>query len=110
MGTLHYGNGVHTVTMPDDILAHVKVVATTKLRRNESFTLSWRHPSAGDAGRSTLWMQPSIPLLFQFDSAEPARLDPDYLRSLADAANTSTGLVVSWEPETVPTPLHSVAA
>ena len=51
-------------------------------------------------GRSTIWLQPSIPLRFVFDSAEPEQLVGDYLRALADQSNSATGLNVdvrSWE-------------
>lgn len=79
MGTLRYGNSMYALTVPDDLLAHVKVVATTKLRRGETFTFTWRDADGSGPGRSTLWMQPAIPLLFEFDSAEPATLDADLL-------------------------------
>ncbi|GAA1964165.1 hypothetical protein [Microbacterium deminutum] len=99
MGTLHYGNGMLSASIPDWVLAHLKVVATTKLRRNESFTVSWRHPDHTAGGRSTLWMQPSIPLLFEFDSPEPVTLDPDYLHALANAANSAGGMSIDWPDE-----------
>ena len=44
MGTLHYGGSEASVHIEERALAHLKVVVATKLRRNESFTLSWRHP------------------------------------------------------------------
>ena len=70
MGHLFYGNTTEPFDIPDRLLAHVKVVAATKLRRSESFTLSWQHRPDDAAGRTTLWMQPSIPLRFVFDEAE----------------------------------------
>ncbi|MDR7191294.1 hypothetical protein J2Y46_004160 [Microbacterium sp. BE35] len=99
MGTLRYGSGLDTLTIPDDVLAHVKIVITTKLRRGESFTFTWRHPEGEGPARTTLWIQPAIPLLFTFDSDEPVTLDRDYLQELAVAANSNAGLVViSPEP------------
>lgn len=109
MGTLHYANGTHSIRIPDDVLAHFQVVATTKLRRNESFTLSWRNPDSDGVARSTLWMQPSIPLLFEFDTAEHS-IDQTYLRTMAEAANSNTGVVLEWEPEPERQALHAVAA
>ena len=41
MAQLYYGNSADPIEMPDRLLAHVKVVLATKLRRSESFTLSW---------------------------------------------------------------------
>jgi hypothetical protein len=92
MAYLFYGNGVEPIEMPDRLLAHIKVVVATKLRRGESFTLSWRHPH--EAGRTTIWLQPAIPLRFVFSSSEPEILDPAWLKELANAANSSRGLNV----------------
>ena len=97
MAHLYYGAECLPVELPDHVLAHVKVVIATKLRRNESFMLSWTNP--GDLGTTSLWMQPSIPLRFVFDTAEPTRLDSDYLQELAHSANSSRGLTLSWEDE-----------
>jgi hypothetical protein len=99
MGLLYYGAEAQPIEMPDRILAHVKVVATTKLRRNESFTMTWKHPDGGPAGRTSVWMQPAIPLRFVFASAEPETLDPDYLRTLANAAAGSGGMMIEWASE-----------
>ena len=96
MAYLYYGPEILPVEMPDRVLAHVKVVIATKLRRNESFMLTWRHP--GDDGVTSIWLQPSIPLRFVFDSVEKTEaLDGEYLQTLARAANSSRGLVLEWE-------------
>lgn len=98
MGTLFYGNS-DVVEIPDRLLAHVKVVITTKLRRNESFTLSWRHAEDAPEGRTTIWLQPAIPLRFVFESAEPEKLDGDLLRSLAHHANSTAGVQLDLEAD-----------
>jgi hypothetical protein len=79
VGTFFYGTMFDPVAMPDDILAHVKAIASVKLRRNECFMLSWRYAGAEEQGMTSVWLQPSIPLRFQFTSAEPVRLDPAVL-------------------------------
>ncbi len=94
MGQLYYGNAESPIDIPDRLLAHIKVVTATKLRRGESFTLSWRHPEDVPGGRSTLWIQPAIPLRFVFGDAEPELLNPAFLKDLANAANSSGGLTV----------------
>jgi hypothetical protein len=99
MALLYYGTDVSPVTFPDRLLAYVKVITSTKLRRQESFTLTWSGDPAV-AGRSSIWLHPSIPLRFVFSSTEPEHLVGDYLRTLADQANASAGLVVdlrTWE-------------
>jgi hypothetical protein len=97
MGMLFYGNTGEPIEMPDRVLAHVKVVVATKLRRGESFTLSWRHAAETPRGRSTIWIQPSIPLRFVFETAEPELLDPEHLKRLANEASSSAGLTVDFD-------------
>ncbi|WP_295843119.1 hypothetical protein [uncultured Microbacterium sp.] len=101
MGHLYYGTSTESIRIPDRLLSHLKVVTTTKLRRSESFTLSWTHVD-GTPGRSTLWLQPAIPLRFVFDSAEPETLNATVLKNMADLANSSAGLVVDLNVE-IPT-------
>ncbi len=92
MGHLYYGNSESPIEVPDRLLAHLKVVVATKLRRGESFTVSWRHPADAPRGRSTLWMHPSIPLRFVFDTSDPEMLDRDYLQKLALSASSTGGM------------------
>jgi hypothetical protein len=94
MGTLYYGTGSQPVEIDDVLLGHVKVVATAKLRRNESFTLSWKHGSDAPNGRSTIWLQPSIPLRFTFESDTAAQLERSVLSDLMREANSTGGLVL----------------
>jgi hypothetical protein len=94
MGQLFYGNASESIEIPDRLLAHLKVLAATKLRRSESFTLTWRHGADSAAGRSTIWLQPSIPLRFVFESADVDKLDSVLLNEMARAASSSVGLVV----------------
>jgi len=81
VGTLYYGGSATPIDIEDRALAHLKVVIATKLRRNESFTLSWRHRDDEPQGRSTIWLQPSIPSRFVFDEPEPAELSEPGLQS-----------------------------
>ena len=68
--------------------------SATKLRRGESFTLSWRHPDEAPAGRSTLWVNPSIPLRFVFSNPDGEILDPELLKRFAADANSTGGLTI----------------
>ncbi len=98
---LFYGNASAPIEMPDRLLAHVKVVMATKLRRSESFTLSWTHATEQNPGRSTIWLQPSIPLRFVFDSAEMEKLDQGLLAKMARDASSSGGLNIDLAGEPV---------
>ncbi len=95
MGQLHYGNSDTRIEIPDRLLAHLKVVIATKLRRNESFMMSW----TADDGRSSIWLQPSIPLRFVFECADMEVLNPAAIRDMANAATSSAGLVVALDQE-----------
>lgn len=92
MAKLFYGTTTEPIQIDDRLLAHVKVVVATKLRRGESFTLSWVHGPDQPVGRSTIWLQPSIPLRFVFDSEQPEALDQNLLKRMANDANSSRGL------------------
>jgi hypothetical protein len=94
MGWLYYGDTAEAIEIPDRLLAHVKAVIATKLRRSESFTLSWKHGEGEAQGRSTIWLQHSIPLRFVFTTPEAEVLDHELLQQLADSANSAGGLML----------------
>ena len=102
MGLLYYGGTSDPIEIEDRALAHLKVVIATKLRRNESFTLSWRHPEGAAPGRSTIWLHPSIPLRFVFEAPEPPELHAEWITAMAHSANTSGG--ITMVPEDMASP------
>jgi hypothetical protein len=97
VGTIYYGGSATPIHIDDRALAHLKVVVATKLRRGESFTLSWTHPEDEERGRSTIWLHPSIPLRFVFDDPEPPELSREWLEELAQSANSSGGMTLVAE-------------
>ncbi len=97
MGVLFYGSSEHAIEIEDVALAHLKVVIATKLRRNESFTLSWMHDDTQPRGRSTIWLHPAIQLRFEFDEPTPPPLDPERIQAYANSANTSGGILIPEE-------------
>lgn len=92
MGTMYYGGTAMPIRIDDRALAHLKVVVATKLRRNESFTLSFPHRDEDPHGRSTLWIHPSIPLRFVFDDCETPALSREWIQELAQSATSSGGI------------------
>ncbi|MGD2203641.1 hypothetical protein [Microbacterium maritypicum] len=104
MGTIQYGSG-EEIHIEDRALAHLKVVIATKLRRNESFTLSWRHPDGDPAGRSTIWLHPSIPLRFTFDEPEAPPLNPSWIHDLMQSASSTGGIGLIDEVVDTPEPV-----
>jgi hypothetical protein len=95
MATLHYGGSENPIHIEERALAHLKVVVATKLRRNESFTLSWRHAEGDESnGRSTIWLHPSIPLRFTFDEPETPELNVKWVEALMHSASSSGGITL----------------
>ena len=108
MGTIYYGGSDTPIHIEDRALAHLKVVIATKLRRDETFTLSWTHPDDQPRGRSTIWLHPAIPLRFVFDDPEPTELSREWIEDLANSANSSGGITLVAEHfDTGPIPIVS---
>ena len=95
MGTLFYAD--QAIDIDDRTLAHLKVAVVTKLRRGESFTLSWANGDERPSGRTTIWMQPSIPLRFEFLEPTPPPLRRDWIESILRSANTTGGVQLTHE-------------
>jgi hypothetical protein len=95
MGSLIYDSTI--IEFDDRLLLHLQIVIVNKLRRRESFAMSWRDsPEIGD-GRSTIWLDPSIPLYFKFSGSRTPSINRDWLETLAESAASTTGLVVTGE-------------
>jgi hypothetical protein len=98
LGTLIYGDSGVEIEFDDRVLAHLQVVISTKLRRHEGFFFSWRDdPSLGD-GRSSIWLETSIPLYFRFSTAERHQLSREWLDELAFSSSEPLGLRLTAEP------------
>lgn len=94
MGTLFYDSSANPINIEDRALAHLKVVIATRLRRHESFTLSWEHPDGEPGGRSTIWLHPSIPLRFVFDDPEPPELNAHWIETLMNSVSSTGGILL----------------
>jgi len=95
MGTLTYDGLV--VHIDDRVLCHVQIVVVQKLRRGESFLMSWRDSDAVGDGRSSIWLSDSIPLYFKFAGGHPALINRDWIEQLSRSADSSKGLVIMSE-------------
>ena len=101
MGKLFYSSDPQAIEIDDRLLQYLQVVLSTKLRRNESFTITWTDTEAAHT-RTTLWVQPAISMRFEYASAEPQRRSGGYLRQLADQAAMSSGLMLNaatWQQQ-----------
>lgn len=93
MGVLRYGMN-QEFSFDDRLLTHMKLAIVTKLRRGESFTLSWNRESADGSGRSTLWMDAAIPLWFEFSSPRAQmNLNKHWVEQLLASANATGNMV-----------------
>jgi hypothetical protein len=94
MGTLFYGASRTPIRIDDRILAHLKLVATSKLRRNEPFLVSWHDASDVGGGRSSIWIHPTCDLHYKFDGGTPATIDQELIEQLSVAANAARGIEI----------------
>jgi len=91
VGSLFYGSAHEPVILDDAVLAHVRTVVVTKLRRSETLTLSWQPHTGGP--RETVWIHGAIPLRFVLD--EEQTLHRPLLVEMMDAASSPGGLDLS---------------
>ena len=94
MAVLSYGGADYEFS--DRLLAHVQVVITTKLRRRESFALSWIRDV--DGGREAIWVDNGLPIRFRYDEGAIAPLNREWLESMMDGTHRPNGLLVTPEP------------
>lgn len=98
MGRLFYGVSGLAIEFDDRTLAHLHLVINAKLRRGEAFFFSWRDDPAAGNGRSSIWLDTSIPLYFKFTHSTRHAINRDWLEELTLSANQSQGLQLSPEP------------
>ncbi|MFK3676781.1 hypothetical protein ACI2IP_03585 [Microbacterium sp. NPDC090218] len=94
MGRLRYDGTSEPILVEDATLAHLKIVIATKLRRQESFMMTWRPVNGGVDQRATVWIHPAIPLQFGFDSAEQPPVDAHLVADMMQALNATGELVL----------------
>ena len=98
MGTLTYDSKL-TATFDDRVLAHLQIVIGAKLRRGESFFFSWKDDRRIGDGRTSIWLQPTIPLSFKYFGSRLPSINRLWVESLMTAANSANGLHISPEPD-----------
>lgn len=103
MGRFIYENQVRA-DFDDRTLAHLQTVITAKLRRGESFTLTWKDDVSIGDGRTTVWLHPGCGLVFKFYGSRQPALNRAWLEALTYTANSPTGLYVVPEPPDAPRP------
>lgn len=101
LGTLIYGPNFEIV-LDDRVLAHLQLVIGLKLRRREGFFFSWRDEQSPGEGRSTVWLDPSIPLVFRYLGGRVPAINREWLEILSASSNSAHGLQLTPEPSVHP--------
>lgn len=94
MGILRYGSK-HVYEFDDRTLAHLRLVITNKLLKQESFVFTW----LADDLEKTLWLHPTCMLSFEFSTPVNHDLNRSWLERLMAHANSPTGLKLVPEPD-----------
>jgi len=93
MGTLKYDGT--SVEFDDRTLAHLELVIVQKLRRQETFLMTWRDADAAGGGRTGIWVHQTAMMTFHFTTNENPKIDRAWLQKLMDSANSVMGLFVA---------------
>lgn len=103
MGTISYDGIV--VKIDDRTLTHLQIVIVNKLRRGDTFLMSWRDATEAGSGRSSIWLHPYVLVHFTFDGSRVPAINQRWLAELTESADSSRGLIVTAEHGDVPPPL-----
>lgn len=98
MGLFIYGSAGFSVDFDDRTLIHLQLVVGPKLRRDESFFFTWSGETGSGHGRTSLWLDRSVPMIFQCVSDQRYDINRDWLEVLTISANSAQGLQLVAEP------------
>ncbi|MFF1876098.1 hypothetical protein [Kitasatospora herbaricolor] len=105
MGTLTYG-GTTSYDFDDRTLLHLQLAIASKLRRHESFLLTWQRDQDASGGRLSIWLDRAIPLVFEFTSNDRPRLNPQWIERLVSTSHRPSGMALTAEAVTDPLPIE----
>ncbi len=97
MGKLVYNTLGHSFDIEDRTLSHLRMVFMNKLRRGEPFMFHF--PFGDGSGTRSLWISPSIPLVFHFYGSRAPQLNRRWIDDLMNEASSAHGLTITNEPE-----------
>jgi len=100
MGTFTYGPTAIDVTLDDRLLAHVRAVVVSKLRRGECFLFTWTDDSGPTPVQESLWVHPAVGMRFRIEQSAATGLNRAWVEALTLAANSASGLTTVSEPVT----------
>jgi hypothetical protein len=97
VGTLSYDSN-YKADFDDRVLAHLQIVIGAKLRRGESFHFSWRNEQVTGQGRTTIWLHPTVPLIYSYLGSRTPTINRQWIEALMTSANSVAGLQIVPEP------------
>ena len=98
MGSLIYGHPSIDIKLEDRVLAHLQLVFSDKLRRNEGFHFSWADHELNGGGRNIVWVHPAMPLYFRYAGSRVPSLNQNWLGDMSRDINSNAGLILRDEP------------
>lgn len=98
MGSLIYGHSSVDIKLEDRVLAHLQIVFSEKLRRNEAFHFHWADHELNGGGRSIMWVHPAMPLYFRYAGSRVPSINQAWLDDMNRSVNSDAGLVLRNEP------------
>ncbi len=97
MGKFSYATST-SVEIEDRALAHLQIVIGAKLRRGEAFYFTWRDDVSVGDGRTSVWLQTGIPVVFKFYGSRRPQINGAWVDALTYTANGIGGLHMVPEP------------
>jgi len=98
MGKLRYRTPESSFEFDDRVLAHLRVVIISKLRRGDRFIFTWANTPESGGGHTSSRLDPTIPMQFKFYGSRDPHLSRNWLDALARLTNALAGLHVLPEP------------
>lgn len=92
LGALTYDR--RSFSFDDRLLAHLQIVIVQKLQRRESLLLSWVKATGTGSGRTSIWLDHTIPVQFDFAGSRSPTIGREWLAVLSASADSSFGLLV----------------
>ena len=87
MGKFIYNSSSREIEIDDRTLAHLRVAIVNKLRRSESYSMTWEHGVENGSGRTTI-----------FNGNRPPKLNRLWIEQMLLSANSTAGLQFVPEP------------
>ncbi len=97
MATLAYDGSMYN--SDNSTLAYINAVADSLFRDGKGFHLAlFGTKDNGDPARNIIWMHPSIPVQYRYDSTDIVQLNGEMFEVYLDSAKLPGGVSIGGEP------------